>query len=200
MLFSTTTCSLSPVSLPPLPLFQGTFVGVVLNICTIRFDGSITTSFNIFLTIPSRETPFLGSEDLLTTWELELRTSQCFNCSGFVVVFATDRHQGLSDVDTSNRSLWFPISSSHSSLQPVGSCTRQHFVDAYDVEGMDSNADMEGVFTSDLRHVLVGADTSSFQSFRRQLFIFVRHQVDTLWKFVDSCLLLTKIEDSDLWV
>merc|ERR1719447_1181778 len=200
MLFSTTTCSLSPVSLPPLPLFQGTFVGVVLNICTIRFDGSITTSFNIFLTIPPRETPFLRSEDLLTTRELELRTSQCFNCSGLVVVFATDRHQGLTDVDASNRSLGFTVSSSHSCLEPISSSTRQHFVDAYDVEGMDSHADVEGVFTSDLGHVFVGADTGCFQGFCRQLLIFIRHQVDTLWKLIDTCLLLAKIEDSNLWV
>merc|ERR1712168_272819 len=186
--------------LPPFPLFQRTFVRVILNICTIRFDGSVTTSFNVLLTIPPRETPLLRGEDLLATWELELGPPQGLQCSSFVVVFASDRHQWLSDVDTCNRTLWFPVSSSHAGLQSVCSCTRQHFVDANDVEGVDPHADVEGVLASDLGHVFVGTDASSFECFGRQLFVFVRHQVHTFGEFVHSCLLLTQIEDSDLRV
>ena len=61
---------------PPFPLFERSFVGVVLHVGTVGFDGSITTTFNVLLAIPLRETPFLRSEDLLASRELELGTSE----------------------------------------------------------------------------------------------------------------------------
>merc|ERR1712099_61232 len=182
----------------PFPLFQRTFVRIVLNIGSVRFDGSISSSLNVLLSVPSREPPFLGSEDLLATGELELGTSQSFNSSRFVVVFASNRHQGLANVDTSNGSLRFSISTSHSSLEPISSGTRQHFVDADNVEGMDTHTNVEGILASNLGHVLVGTNTSSLQSFSRQLLIFIRHKIHTLGEFIHTSLLFTKIKDPDL--
>ncbi len=49
-------------------------------------------------------------------------------------------------------------------------------------------------------HSLVGTNSSSFQSFRAQLFIFVGDHVHAEREFVDICTLATKIEDADLWV
>merc|ERR1712183_67178 len=157
----------------PFPLFQWTFVRVVLNIRSVWFDRSVATSFHVFFPIPSSEAPFLRSEDFLTTRELELSTSQSFNSSWFVVVFATNRHQRLTNIDTSHGSLGFSIGTSHSSLEPISSGTRQHFVDADNVEGMDTHPDVEGIFTSNLGHVLVGTNTSSLQSFSGQLLILI---------------------------
>merc|ERR1719348_2460741 len=150
------------MTFPPFPLFQGSFIGVILNIGTIWFDGSITTTLNVLLPIPTRETPLLRGEDLLTTRELELGPPQRLHCSSFIVVFTTNRHQRLSDVNASNGSLRFPVSTSHARLEPISSSTRQHFVDAYDVERMHTDSDMELVLTGVLRHVLVAANTSSF--------------------------------------
>merc|ERR1712189_161909 len=155
-------------------------------------------TFNILFTIPSSESPFLGGENLLTTWELELGTSQSFNCSGFMSIFTTNRHQRLTNVDTGNCSLRFTISSSHSSLEPISSSTRQHFVDSNNMEWVDTNTDVEGIFASNLCHVFVGTDSGSFQSFSRQLFIFVRHQIDTFGEFIHTSLILAKIENSNL--
>merc|ERR1712183_817487 len=146
----------------PFPLFQWTFVRVVLNIRSVWFDRSVATSFHVFFPIPSSEAPFLRSEDFLTTRELELSTSQSFNSSWFVVVFATNRHQRLTNIDT--------------------------------------NPDVESIFTSNLGHVLVGTNTSSLQSFSGQLLVFIGHKIHTLGKFINSGLLLSKIEDSNLWV
>merc|ERR1712183_351612 len=109
--------------LTPLPLFQRTFVRIVLNIGSIRFNGSVSSSLNILLSIPSSESPFLRSEYLLATREFELGTSQSFNSSWFVVVFASNGHQGLANVDTSNSSLGFTVCTSHSSLKPISSST-----------------------------------------------------------------------------
>lgn len=47
---------------------------------------------------------------------------------------------------------------------PVGSSARQHLVDADDVEGMQTHADVEAVFAAGLHHVLVGTDPSGLQS------------------------------------
>merc|ERR1719219_1298957 len=121
----------------PLPLLQWTFVWVILNISTIRFDGTIATSLHIFFTIPPSKTPFLRSEDLLPSRELEFGTSQSFNCSGFMIILTTNGHQWLTNVDSSNGSLRFTISASHTSLEPISSSTRQHFVDANNMEWMD---------------------------------------------------------------
>ena len=60
----------------PLPLFKRSFIRVVLHVGTVGFDGTITTTFNVLLTVPLRESPFLRSENLLASRELELRTSK----------------------------------------------------------------------------------------------------------------------------
>lgn len=47
---------------------------------------------------------------------------------------------------------------------------------------------------------LVGANPSSFQCLRAQLFIFVGNHVYAERELVDICTLTTKIKDSDLWI
>lgn len=47
---------------------------------------------------------------------------------------------------------------------PISTSARQHLIDAKDVEGMDADPQMEGIFSSGLGDILVGADTSSLES------------------------------------
>jgi hypothetical protein len=47
---------------------------------------------------------------------------------------------------------------------------------------------------------LVGANTSSLQGLRAQLFIFVGDQVDTERELIDVCTLSAEIKDTDLRV
>ena len=47
---------------------------------------------------------------------------------------------------------------------PIGTSAGQHLVDTEDVEGVDADPQMEGIFSGGLGDVLVGADTSSFES------------------------------------
>ena len=70
-----------------------------------------------------------------------------FDSSGFMCVLTSNRHQGLSDVDTSDGSLWFTVRTSHSGLQTICTRTRQHFVDTHNVEGMHTDTDVESVLT-----------------------------------------------------
>ena len=46
---------------------------------------------------------------------------------------------------------------------PIGTSARQHLVDAEDVEGMDTDPQMEGILPSSLGDVFVGTDTSSLE-------------------------------------
>ena len=46
---------------------------------------------------------------------------------------------------------------------PISTGTGQHFVDAEYMEGVNTDSQMEGILSSVLGDVFVGADTSSFE-------------------------------------
>lgn len=48
--------------------------------------------------------------------------------------------------------------------------------------------------------ILVGTDTSSFESFRRQLFVFIGDHVNAEREFIDVGSLAAEIEDADFGV
>ena len=98
---------------------------------------------------------------LLAPWKLEFGSSQSFDSSCFVVVLASDRYEGLPNMHTRNGTLGFTESTSHSSLKPIGSSTRQHFINTDNVERVNSHTNMKCVFTSNFGHVFVGTDTRS---------------------------------------
>jgi len=47
---------------------------------------------------------------------------------------------------------------------PISTSAGQHLIDTEDVEGVDTDPQMEGIFSSVLGDVLIGADTSRFES------------------------------------
>ena len=55
-------------------------------------------------------------------------------------------------------------SSSHSSLEPISSSARQHFVDADDVERVNAETHVKRVFSHEFHHVLVGANTGGCEN------------------------------------
>merc|ERR1719233_2287906 len=91
-------------------------------------------------------------------------------------------------------------SSSHSSLEPISSCARQHFVDPEHMEGVHAYPDVELILAAVLHEVLVAADTGSLQGLAGQLLQLVGHQVNRQRELIDSSLLAAKIEDPDLGV
>jgi len=82
-----------------------------------------------------------------------------------VRVLATNGQEDLANVDTSDGSVRFAPGTSHTGLQSISTSTRQHLVDTDDVEGVDSDSQMESILSGGLGDVLVCADTSSFKSF-----------------------------------
>merc|ERR1711909_216896 len=107
-------------------------------------------------TVKFSESPLTRNIDLLTTGELEFCTPKSLNYIGLMTIAGPYRHDCLTNIDTSDETLGLAESTSHSSLEPISSGTRQHLVDSVDKE-------------------LVGTDTASLKGFRGKLFIFIRH-------------------------
>lgn len=115
-------------------------------------------------------------------------------------VTSTQAHDDLANVDTGNSSVGLAPSTTHTSLQSIGTGTRQHLVDTDDVEGVGANAQVERVLSAGLDHVLVGANTSGLEGLRAQLLVLVGDHVDAEREVIDGSLLATKIEDANLRV
>jgi len=144
-----------------------TVVRQELDVSAIRFDPSVLPLLYVLLTPEGSETPVLGDNNLLATREFVLAPSQSFQSGGTVRITGTDRQEDLTNVDASDGSVGLTPSTTHTSLKPIRSGTRQHLVDADDVERVGANPQVETILSGNLYKVLVGADTGSLESLRR---------------------------------
>jgi uncharacterized membrane protein len=83
--------------------------------------------------------------------------------------------------------------------EPVRTSARQHLVDAYDMEGMDANPEVEGIFTGSLCDIFVGTNAGCFECFTGELLVLVRNEVAAERELVDGGTLTTEIEYTNLW-
>ena len=81
---------------------------------------------------------------------------------------------------------------------PIGSGARQGLVASDDVEGVNSDPQVEGVLSGGLDDVLVGTNSSSLEGLGGDLLVLVGDEVAAEGEVVDGGLLSSKIEDSDL--
>lgn len=125
------------------------------------------------LSVEGGETPLLGDNDLLSSRELVLGTTEGLHDDGLVVVLATDGEDDLSNVDSGDGSVGLSPCSSHTRLQSIGTGAGQHLVDADNVEGVDSDTEMERVLAGGLDDVLVGANTGGLEGLGRELLVLV---------------------------
>jgi len=183
-----------------LPAGEGTILGEVLHAHTVWDQASLAAQFLKPLAGELGETPVLRGEDLLSTRELELGPAESLDGRSLVAVLGADGHDGLTDANASHGALWLAKGSSHSRLEPISSGTRQHLVDAHDVEGMQAYPDVEGILAAVLDHVLVGADAACLQGLRGELLELVGHQVDAEGEVIHAGLLAAQVEDAQLGV
>ena len=146
------------------------------------------------------ETVLSGDEDLLSAWELELRSSE-----GLFGVFnmfkvASEGHQDLSDGDSCRLTKSFTEGTSHTLLESICSSARKHFVDSNHMPWVNSDSHMEVLLTAVDGHVLVAGNSSSLESLRSDLLLLVANEMDTGWEFTESGLLLTDVIHSELGV
>jgi len=182
------------------PGLERSVVGVILDADAVGRQMERLAHAVVILARPTGEAPFARDDQLLTTRELEFGSPERLDDMGLVGILATDADHGLSDVDTSDQTLGFAESSSHSSLEPISSSARQHFVDADDVEGVNAETHVESVLAHELDHVFVGANTGGFQSFGGELFILVGNHVDAERELIDSGPLPSQIVNTDLGI
>ena len=115
-------------------------------------------------------------------------------------VSGTDGQDDLTDVDTGDGTVGLSPGTAHTGLQSIGAGTGQHLVDSDDVEGVASDTHVETVLSGNLDEVLVGADTSGFESLGAQLFVFIGDEMDAEREFIDTGTLPSEIEDTDLGI
>lgn len=65
---------------------------------------------------------------------------------------------------------------------------------------MQSHSDVELILAAVLDQVFVAANSAGLQSFRAELFIFIRHEMNAQWEVVDEGSLATQVEDADFRV
>ena len=90
--------------------------------CISRKTITYTTTTRVITLIKKIISMYMQIKYLLTSRELKLCSPQGFNGNRFVVVLASYRHDGLSNVNACDCSLWFSKSTSHSSLEPKKQC------------------------------------------------------------------------------
>jgi hypothetical protein len=115
-------------------------------------------------------------------------------------VTSADAHDDLTDVDTGDSAVGLAPRTTHTSLESIGTGARQHLVDADDVEGVGTDAEVETFLARVLDEVLVGADAGGLEGLGAQLLILVGDKVDAEGEVVDAGTLAAEIEDPDLGV
>jgi len=179
---------------------QLSVVAQELNISTINQNLSCSLLLHVLFTTERSEAPVFGNDDLLATRELVLGTTKSLERIGTVRITSADAQDDLTNVDTGNGSVGLSPCTTHSSLESIGSGTRQHLVDTDDVVWMSADTEMEGFLSCGLDHVFIGTNTGSFESLGAQLFVLIGNHVNAERKLVDICSFPAEIEDTDLWV
>jgi hypothetical protein len=136
---------------------------------------------HVVLTVDIGEAPLARNNDLLTAGELIASATEGFLNDGRIRLLAANGKKDLADIDTGNGAIRLAPRAAHTRLEPalnecydrlilqlgwnnvpIGASTRQHLVDAEDVEGVYTDSQVERVFPSMLCHILIGTDTGSF--------------------------------------
>ena len=86
------------------------------------------------------------------------------------VILSSEGEQDLSNGNSSSETSRLSKGTSHTSLKSIGSGTGKHLIDTQDVERVNSDSHVEGIFSGGFNDVLVSTDTSGFDGFRRKLF------------------------------
>jgi len=146
------------------------------------------------------ESPLLRNDDLLTSRELVLGTTESLHNDSLVRVLASNGKDDLTNVDTGYSSNRVTPGTTHTRRQPIGTSARQGLVGTDDVVRVGTNSEMERILSGGLDDVLVGANTGSLEGLGRDLLVLVRNQVAAEGEFVDTSLLPSEIEDTNLRV
>jgi len=124
------------------------------------------------------ESPLGRNNDLLSSWELVLTSSEGFHRVSNTGFLNSDWEKNGTNLYTSSLTVRFTPGSSHTSLETICSGTGKHLINSQSMPWVDTTSQMEVILTDFLDQVLVNWNSASFKSFRRNLFLFIRDQVN----------------------
>jgi len=171
-----------------------------LDISTVLDDELVSLELLVLLTVNVGEAPLAADNDLLAAGELVSGTAQSLLDDRSVAVLASNRHDDLSNVDAGDGAVGLSPGATHTSLETISSSATQHLVDTNDVERMGTHAEMEGILSSGLGHILVRANAGCFEGFTGKLFVLIGNEMAAERKVVDGGALTTEIVDSNLGI
>ena len=169
-----------------------------LDNISIGRQNTIASEFDIFFALVLGKSPLQALQNFLSSGKLEFSAANRFNDVGFVLIFASDAQQDLTNIDAGGDANGFSVRVAHTTRESIGSGAGKHFIGPEDVKGVGANANVVGVFTDSLDQVLVNGNTTGFQGFGRDLLLFVADQVSDKGKEIDGSLFGAGIKDANL--
>jgi hypothetical protein len=144
---------------------EGTTGILQYDVGTTIKETALFLILNIISASEISETPLVANDNVLTTRELVLGTTESLHDLLNVRILSTNREHNLTNVHAGNKTSGLAESLTHTGLETICACATQHFIDAENVEGVSTDTEMERILTNIFGHVLVDDDTSGFQSF-----------------------------------
>mmetsp|Transcript_45056 Transcript_45056/g.86160 ORF Transcript_45056/g.86160 Transcript_45056/m.86160 type:complete len:242 (-) Transcript_45056:58-783(-) len=179
-------------------IIQRAVVRQELGVHSIRVQAAGLLPSDKVRTVVVGEAPFTRHNHLLTSRELELSTTQRLLGHLLIRVLATNRQQNLTDRHAGAGALGLSECTTHTGLQAIRACAREHLVDTQNVVGMNSHTQMKRFFSCSLNHVLVARNTRSLKRLRTHVLLFPRHQVNAARERVTVEPLHSNIINADL--
>ena len=179
---------------------EGTVFVDDLAVDTIVLDLTVLEEAVVIRLDVLGETELTGDEDLLTTGELHLRTTESLLSIGNLLVSGSDGKENLTNGDTSRLTKGLTEGTSHTLLESISTSAREHLVDADNVPRVDSDSEMEVLSTDVDEHVLVGSNTGSLEGLRGNLLLLVANHMDAAGELLVHSSLLTAIVHSNLGI
>jgi len=163
-------------------------------------DSVLLSVLQVLISGEGSEAPEVADNDVLTARELILGTSQSLHNCLLICLLRTHGENDLSDVHTSHGAGGLAEGLTHTRLQSICSCARQHLVDTENVEGVSTDTHVEGILSSKFGHILVHDDTTSLQRFTGKLLILSGHKVNTQREGLSGSRLVSDVVDLNLGV
>ena len=147
-----------------------------------------------------RESIVDWDEHLLSSWKLVWTSSKSLKDIFDFILLNSDRNQLISNSDSGGFSIRLSISSSHTCLKSISTSAGQHFVDSEYVPWVSSHSEVEVIFWHFGDQIFIDGDSTSFKSFRWNLFLFIWDKMDAVREETPVSFLGTSVVKSELGV
>ncbi|CAH9119403.1 unnamed protein product [Cuscuta epithymum] len=121
-------------------------------------------------------------------------------CILTVGIFAGNGQKNLFNGNVGTDTLRLAKRPPHSRLEPISPSTRQHLISTENMERVNLNPKVEGIFSCELGHVLVASNSGSLKGLTRDILLLPADQMHAEWELINSLFLHSHIIYPNLWV